>query len=275
VPRQGSGRPSRQDQADYEDTQSTRRSPATPRYRPQQPPYRNTQREQAEPYDYLDGDYDDDRVISNDRAYQQPARRAAEQPTRRTRPASSRTADDLYTDEYADTGYADEYDDAGYDDSFIDEDDWYEEEAAAGAYRPRQRADRRRTPAIPRPSISISRPVMPARVKEAALVQDRGAMLLLGVLALSAIAMALVTMNRVDSLTPGFATHITASGLREDIRSQTALWQLPLMAAALLVMNLVAAWFLSAYSAFTARFLLISSIVVQALIWVALIRIAF
>lgn len=276
VPRQGSGRANRPAQSERDDAQSTRRAPATPQYRPQQPPYRSSRRGQAE-YDDLDVAYDDDRVISDDRAYARPSRRANAQPARRTRRAPSGDQEERY----ADTGYAgDDTDDTGYDDSFIDEDDWYEEEAAAGAYRPRQRATRRGTPTMPRPSISISRPniprpVVPARVREAALVQDHGAMLLLGALALSAIVMALVTMSRVDSLAPGFPTHITASGLREDIRSQTALWQLPLMAGALLVMNVVAAWFLSTYSAFTARFVLVTSLVVQALIWVALFRIAW
>ncbi len=283
VPRQGSGRSSRPAQDEYDESQPERRAPATQRYRPQQPPYRSTRREQAEEYDYLDATYDDDRLISDDRARARPTRRAAEQPAGRTRRKPSRPQQDLYAEEYDDAygdEYAEEYDDAGYDDSFIDEDDWYEEEAAAGAYRPRQRAARRGAPAIPRPSISISRPniprpVVPARVREAAIVQDRGAMLMLGVLVLSAIVMALITMNRVDSLAPGFATHITASGLRDDVRSETALWQLPLMAGALLVMNLVAAWFLATWSAFTARFVLISSLVVQVLIWVALIRLAF
>lgn len=98
---------------------------------------------------------------------------------------------------------------------------------------------------------------------------------MLGTLLLGTLAMALLTMNRVDSLAPGFATRITASGMPEDVRSEQALWELPLMAGALLLMNLVAAWFLAAYSTFSARFLLATSLLVQLVIWVALIRIAF
>lgn len=117
--------------------------------------------------------------------------------------------------------------------------------------------------------------MVPARVRDAALVQDRRALYLIGGLLLSVLAMSLLTMSRVDELAPGFATHISASGVRENIRTETALWQLPLMAGALLLMNIVVAWFLAAYSVFSARFMLLTSVIVQVLIWVALIRIAF
>ena len=281
VPRQGSARPARSQHPEYEDDPPQRRAPDPPRYRPQQPPYRSPRTEPVD--DYLDADDYDDRVISDDHSSARPARRQGAPAQRSRRPAPQYREQVTYVDEYGepalDSEYADDYD-GGYDDSFIDEDDWYEEEAAAGAYRPRQRASRRGAPALPRPSISISkpnipRPVMPTRVKEAALIQDRNAVILLGALLVSVLAMAVLTMNRVDSLAPGFATHISASGLRENIRSESALWQLPLMAGALLLMNLVAAWFLATYSTFSARFLLATSVLVQLLIWVALIRIAF
>lgn len=116
---------------------------------------------------------------------------------------------------------------------------------------------------------------MPVRVKEAALIQDHRALMLVGVLLVSVVAMVMVTMNRLDELAPGFATHISASGLAESVRSEKALWQLPLMAGALLLMNVVAAWFFAVHSAFSARFLLATSFLVQLVVWVALIRIAF
>jgi hypothetical protein len=115
---------------------------------------------------------------------------------------------------------------------------------------------------------------MPARIKQAALVQDHSALALIGVLLLSVAAMALLVMNRVDALAPGFATHISASGIPEQFRSETALWRLPLMAGALSLMNAVLAWFFAQYSRFSARFLLGASLIVHALIWVALLRLA-
>jgi len=131
---------------------------------------------------------------------------------------------------------------------------------------------------VPRPTmpqITLPRPTVPNAVREAALAQDRESLSLIGVLVLSLIGMALVTMTRVDTLAPGFATHISASGVREAFRSETALWQLPLMAGAMLVMNVVLAWFLAAWSTFSARFVLIASILVQVVIWVALLRLAY
>lgn len=277
VPRQGSARPGSQQQPEYREERVQRRAPDPPRYRTQQPPYRSQPQEPVDHYDYED--VYDDRVIDDDRGYPRRSRTPSQPPVR-----PDRSRDRYEDDMYADLAF-DEYDDLGdgYDDSFIDEDDWYEEEAAAGAYRPRrprQQAARRGSVSLPRPSISISkpnipRPMVPARVRDAALVQDRRALYLIGGLLLSVLAMSLLTMSRVDELAPGFATHISASGVRENIRTETALWQLPLMAGALLLMNIVVAWFLAAYSVFSARFMLLTSVIVQVLIWVALIRIAF
>ncbi|MDQ4045123.1 MAG: hypothetical protein M3173_06720, partial [Chloroflexota bacterium] len=256
VPTQDAPQPRRSPRR-QESPPSGRRA-ASPRYRPQQPPYR-APRAEAD-YIYEDDDFDaydetdivDDRVIEDERGYAPPPRqrRASRAPARR------RAARDTYADPRHETEYLDdEYDyDEGYEDSFIDEDDWYEEEAAAGAYSPpRQRSPRQRRP-MSRPN--LPRPVMPARIKQAALVQDQTALILIGALLVSVAAMAALTFNRVDSLAPGFATHISASGVLEDFRSETALWQLPLMAAALLLMNAVLAWALAGYSRFSSRFLL-------------------
>jgi hypothetical protein len=281
VPRQGSARPVRQEPDDYLediDARPPRRTPAAPRYRPQQPQYRQAPADVYEDADYIEYD---DRVIADERAYAPPPReRLPANAGRQRRPA--RAAEPAYEpdsyDDALDTAY-DDYD-AGFDDGFIDEDDWYEEEAAAGAYRPRQRAQRRQPRSIPRPNVTLPRPTMPrptmpVAVKEAALVADRPALLMFAALCLSVLAMALVTMNRVDGLAPGFATHISASGIREDIRTEAALWRLPLMAGALLLMNAVLAWFLASHSRFSARFVLLGSMLVQGVIWIALIRIAF
>lgn len=276
VPRQGSARQTRQRQPEYRDEPAQTRAPSPPRYRSQQPPYRASRPEPTGDYDYIDIDEPDDRVIDEDRLYSRTTSRTS-RPDRASR-GRRRSEPDVYADPIYDD-YGDD-DDDGYDDSFIDEEDWYEEEAAAGAYRPRQRTPRRASVSLPRPSISVSRPnlprpTVPTAVREAALVQDRSSLILIGGLVLGALGMALITMNRVDTLAPGFATHISASGIPEDIRSETALWQLPLMATALLLMNVVIAWYLAAYSIFSARILLAASVIVQVLIWVALIRIAF
>lgn len=286
VPRQDAPQP-RRSAGRQEPPPSGRRS-AQPRQRPQQSPYRTRQPEPdyidedetGDTYDLYDGYEEpyavDDRVIEDEPMYAPPPRQRR---TQRGGAQRRQPPRDAYADPYGDT-LDDEYDE-GYEDSFIDEDDWYEEEAAAGAYSPRRQRAPRQARSMPRPSISvprrpnIPRPVMPARVKEAALVRDQTALVLIGALLLSAAAMAVLSMNRVDTLAPGFTTHISASGIREEFRSEMALWQLPLMAGALLLMNIVLAWFLSQYSRFSSRFVLGTSIVIHALIWVAFFRIAF
>lgn len=286
TPRQRSARPPEDDFVDdYLDEAPPERQQRTSRPR-QSPPPANTQQRsrgqqsRAESYDdysddYLDDGYEDDRVIDTGRA---PAGRSSrQQPARGS--GRSRQADPYDVDEYAYDATESGYDDS-FDDGFIDEDDWYEEEAAAGGYSPRQRSSR----SVPKPSISVPRPTMPKvtlprpsvpiAVRDAALIQDRNSLILAGVLVLSLIGMVVLTMTRIDQLAPGFSTHISASGVKEAFRTENALWQLPLMAGALLVMNLVLAWFLATWSTFSARFLLSTSIIVQVVIWIALVRIA-
>lgn len=276
VPRQGSGQARRPspDQSEFEDSRaigSARRA--------QQPRYRQESQRVTNQYDYHEEPnddlmYDDEQIAAPPQA--QRRRRGAGgqdqpgyQPDERfhQRQSSSQGHDDDYTDAYGD--------------SFIDEDDWYEEEAAAGAARPR--ATRRRgrsTRSAPRPSISmprpnIPRPTVPRTVREAAFVQDQNALILFGGLLVSVLLLALFSSSRIESLAPGFATHISASGLPESIRSESALWQLPLMAGALLLMNVVLAWFLAQRSRFLSRFFLVTATLVQVLIWVAFLRIAY
>jgi hypothetical protein len=282
VPRQDTARTAQPSQRMYRD--DVDEPPARTRHRPQQPPYRASREEPLETYDdleeideYFDSDEYDDRVIADDRSYAPGRTRSDDRASQRryaARPSSRASETELYSDEYAD-----DYDDH-FDDGFIDEDDWYEEEAAAGAYRPRQRASRGGARSMPRPNVTLPRPNLPRpsvpiALREAALVQDRNSLIIIGGLVLSVVAMALLTMNRVDTLAPGFATHVSASGIPEDVRSESALWQLPLMAGALLLMNTVIAWFIAPHSRFPAQFLLITSAIVQVLIWVAVIRIAF
>ena len=289
VPRQEPSAPRRTTSRPAAPADDRRRAPA--RQRPQQPPYRTRQPEpdllygdeELNGFDYYDAD---DQVIEDEPLYE-PAPRQRRPSRGGEREPRQRAPRDAYADSYEAPRTRggqlyDEYEyDEGYEDSFIDEEDWYEEEAAAGAYSPRRARAPRQARSLPRPAISmpkrpnIPRPVMPSRVKEAALVQDQPALILFGTLLLSAVAMALLTMNRVDSLAPGFATHISASGIREAFRSETALWQLPLMAGALLLMNAVLAWVLAQYSRFSARFVLGTSIIVHVLLWVAFFRIAF
>ena len=119
----------------------------------------------------------------------------------------------------------------------------------------------------------ISRPTLPPAIANAALVNDAPALGLIGTGIASLVAMAILVANRVDGLAPGFATHVSASGVLEDIKSETALWNLPLMATMLTLMTYVMAWFIASVDRFASRFVLGAGLLVQFVTWVALIRI--
>ena len=80
-------------------------------------------------------------------------------------------------------------------------------------------------------------------------------------------------IKTAPSLAPGFATHVSASGVLEDVRAEGALWNLPLMATMLTLMAIVVAWFTAPTDRFASRFVLGGALLVQFVTWVALIRI--
>ncbi len=137
-------------------------------------------------------------------------------------------------------------------------------------------APRRQRPTRQRPQVSvpsIRRPTMPSAIANADLVSDVPALALIGGSILSLLGMSILVGNQAGSLAPEFATHVSASGVLEDFRSETALWRLPLLAAAFTLMNIVIAWFTSPIDRFASRFVLAAALVVQFIAWVAVIRI--
>ena len=120
---------------------------------------------------------------------------------------------------------------------------------------------------------SIKRPTMPSAIAQADLVNDVPALSLIGASLISLVAMAVVVGNQASSLAPEFATHVSASGLLEDFRSETALWRLPLLSLAFTLMNMVIAWFTAPIDRFASRFVLAAALTVQIIAWVAVIRI--
>ncbi len=114
---------------------------------------------------------------------------------------------------------------------------------------------------------------MPSAIANADLVNDVPALALIGTGIVSLLAMAILVGNQASSLAPDFATHVSASGVLEDFRSESALWRLPAMATAFTLMNVVIAWFTSPIDRFASRFVLAAALVVQFIVWVAVIRI--
>lgn len=205
-----------------------------------------------------------DRIAFDDEVYE-PA-----PPPRRNRPRSAaipsqrqRASRPVHDPGYDDDPYGDDpY--AAYYDEF--EDDFSEYDA------PRRPARQAR----PRPQITmptISRPSLPPAIASADLINDAPALGIIGVGLASLAAMAIIVANQVESLAPGFAAHVSASGILEDFRDEAALWNLPLMAAMFTLMNVVMAWFISPLDRFASRFLLVGALVVQFMVWVAIIRI--
>jgi len=172
-------------------------------------------------------------------------------------------------DPQASSSYLDEppYRERDLFDSEVDE-SWEDEPAPRPA---RRRTAQSARPGMPRPN--IQRPALPAAITRADLANDATALAFIGLSCLSLLLMTIVVANRIGALNPVISTHISASGIPGGFASRTTIWHLPLLAAMLTLMNLVAAWFISPLDRFASRFLLAASVVVQFVVWVALLRI--
>ncbi|MER3437152.1 MAG: hypothetical protein C4346_05915 [Chloroflexota bacterium] len=112
---------------------------------------------------------------------------------------------------------------------------------------------------------------VPAALSAVLLAQDRLVLGVLGGSTLSLLVMALVISLRNNALPAWIAIHINAAGNPDRWGTPATVWRVPLMAAMLTVMNLIAGTFLARWDRFAARFLLGSSILIHVLAWMALI----
>lgn len=161
-------------------------------------------------------------------------------------------------------------DDRLNEDPYVDYDEFDDGFSDYDVPRPPERRPR------PRPQLtmpSITRPTLPPAIAKADLMNDAPALGIIGAGLASLAAMAIVVANQAESLAPEFATHVSASGILENFRDESALWNLPLMAAMFTLMNIVMAWFISPLDRFASRFVLVGALVAQFLAWVAIIRI--
>ena len=197
-----------------------------------------------------------DNAYFDDENYQSSAR--PERVRAGTFPSRKRAADQPTFDEPYD---GDPYvDDDGFEDDFSEYD---------APRRPERQA--RPKPQLTMPT--ISRPSLPPAIARADLVNDAPALGIIGAGLASLAGMAIVVANQAESLTPEFATHVSASGVLENFKDDSALWNVPLMAAMFTLMNIVMAWFISPLDRFASRFILVGAIVAQVLAWVAIVRI--
>ena len=113
---------------------------------------------------------------------------------------------------------------------------------------------------------------LPASVSEADVVRDPVALGLLGASALLAVVAALVTLSRVGDLPSTIELRYDAYGAPHRWGPPRSLWQLPLLAAMVTLINLVLAVSVSKSDRFASRFLLAAALVVGLLAWVPLAR---
>lgn len=223
---------------------------------------------------YSDHEYQEDEVVEQERTPARPRQnRPQSQPqlrhqtsTRQAQPSRqrrqpAREPQPVY-DEYDDPADEELYADDPYL-TYDDEGDW---EVPAPRRTPRTRPKvRLNTSSIPRLSV-------PQSVSGAAVLNDTPSVAMLGTAILGTAVMAIVVSNRLDLLPATIPTHVSASGVQENIRGRGALWSVPLLTAALSLMNVVTAWFLATIDIFAARFMLGAALLVQFIAWIAIIR---
>lgn len=207
-------------------------------------------------YNAPEGAYDD--VHEEEDYAPTPARQPRRQAQIRRQPQSRLQRQPAYEDEYDDELYAD--------DPYLSYDD--DEDWNVPATR---RASR------PRPQVKLTKPnlpklTVPHSISQAELANDIPALAMIGGAILSAAIMAIVVSNRLEVLPLAIPTHVSAGGVPENIQGRNAIWSLPLLATALALMNVAAAWFIARIDMFAARFMLGAALLVQFIAWVAVLK---
>lgn len=95
------------------------------------------------------------------------------------------------------------------------------------------------------------------------------ALTMLGTGFASVLLMLIVVAMKRSGLPDAIPTHINANGDAHVVESSGAIWQLPLIAAMVMLISSVLAWFLAKWGAFLPRFLLGGSLGVQFIVWIA------
>jgi len=254
----------RREQSRQTPQQYTSRQPAAGRQQFVDPVY-----EDDDLYETYD-DYADDVQAYDEDAYRpqatgrQPREQQARQPQRQpSRPRQQRqeSRQVRYDDEFDDELYADDpY--LTYDDSA----DW----DTPGTNRPTRARPQVK---LAKPNLNLPKFTMPTSISQSELVNDIPSLSMIGGAILSAAVMAILVSNRlVDVLPDIIPTHVSASGVQENLKGRNALWSIPLAVTAMSLMNLAAAWFVARIDMFAARFILAAALIVQFVAWVAVLR---
>lgn len=131
---------------------------------------------------------------------------------------------------------------------------------------------RSRRTARPRPTVVMPRVQVPASIAGADIVRDPLALALLGAGVILTLVSALVTFSRVRRLPDVIELLYDAYGVPIRWGPPESLWQLPLLAAMVIIISLVLAVAVSRHDRFASQFLLAAALVVGLLSWVPLAR---
>jgi len=154
----------------------------------------------------------------------------------------------------------------------VDEDDsesWSDQTERA-SYPGGTQAPRRRI----QPARQIKAPNMGAAVQFANRF-ERSVVLTLGIGLVSLVLMVATVAARQHKIADWLPIHLNAAGEPDRWGSPATLWRLPLMAAMVTLMSAVLAWFASKRDAFAVQFILASTLLIQALCWIALVNLAW
>lgn len=275
------GRRQPQQPSRRETSRETYRGQATPRQRPQpyeepegdvyddtgygtypEDAYEQGVDDQAAEYGYEDYEYEDEVAweepqpappVNQRRTRATPQRSGARQPRQRPEPEPI----DVYDDEefYNDDPYL------GYEDERIDR---------TPPRAPRNRARSRQQVKISKPN--LPKVTIPKSVTDSPLLADMPSLVMIGISIVSVALMAFLVSDRISLLGDMIPTHVSASGDPENMRTREAVWNIPLLAGMVMLMNIAASWFISQIDRFASRFLLAAGLLVHFIAWVALFK---
>jgi hypothetical protein len=104
---------------------------------------------------------------------------------------------------------------------------------------------------------------------------ERPVVITLGIGLVSLVLMAATIAARQNQLADWMPIHLNAAGAPDHWGSPATLWRLPLIVAMVTLMGAVLAWFAAKRDAFAVQFVLASTLLIQALCWVALVNLAW
>jgi hypothetical protein len=104
---------------------------------------------------------------------------------------------------------------------------------------------------------------------------ERPVVITLGIGLVSLVLMAATIAARQSRLADWMPIHLNAAGAPDHWGSPSTLWRLPLMVVMVTLMSAVLAWFAAKRDAFVVQFVLASTLLIQALCWVALVNLAW